>query len=282
MKDRHAWRLIHASRFHSNEPVLDNIYPPYSVLSSDLIQAIQKRSRRKRLAIYRGRHSRFKFDLDISRLIGRVFRRASENKNLLWRLRPRVFENPTLVTYVHQVAIHRVRLFFCRSDRNLVLLGISDQIRARLERPFAPGSDHSNVGIERVVSQLEPNLIVSLPGRSLRNRARAFLVRDLDMPLRDQRPRKRCSHQIYAFVHRVGFERSKHKIADELFTQVLDIELRGACCESLFFEPAEFFGLADVRRKADHFAVVSLLQPPEDDRSIEPSRIREHDLIYFF
>jgi hypothetical protein len=48
-----------------------------------------------------------------------------------------------------------------------VLLGEFDQRGAAGQVPFAPRRDHLDVGLERVIAELEAHLIVALAGRAV-------------------------------------------------------------------------------------------------------------------
>ena len=91
-------------------------------------------------------------------------------------------------------------------DRNLVLLGEFDQLRARQKVPFAPGRDHRDIGLERVIGELEAHLVVALAGGAVGHRIGADLLGDLDLLLRDQRAGDGGAEQIDALVFRIGGE----------------------------------------------------------------------------
>ena len=107
---------------------------------------------------------------------------------------------------------------FVLCDRDLMLLGEFDQLGARREVPFAPRGDHLHVGLEGVVGELEPHLIVAFAGGAVRNRIGTDLLGDLDLLLRDQWPRNRGTEEILAFIERIGAKHRKYIVADELFT----------------------------------------------------------------
>ena len=125
---------------------------------------------------------------------------------------------------MQQVGIDRERRVaaLVLGDRDLVLLGEVDQLAARSQVPLAPRRDHVDVGLERVIGELEAHLIVALAGRAMRHRIGADLLGDLDLLLGDQRTRDRGAEQILALVERVGAEHREHVVAHELLAQVLD------------------------------------------------------------
>ena len=67
---------------------------------------------------------------------------------------------------------------------------------ARFEIPFAPWRDDFDVGLERVIGELEAHLVVALAGRAMGDGIGADLLGDLDLLLGDQRPRNRGAEQI--------------------------------------------------------------------------------------
>ena len=109
-----------------------------------------------------------------------------------------------------------------------MLLGERDQIARALEFPLPPRRDDLDVGLERVIGQLETHLVVALAGRAMSDRIGAGQLGDLDLALGDQRPRDRGAEQINAFVERIGAEHREDEVADELLAQVLDVDLLDA------------------------------------------------------
>src|SRR5690606_7260594 len=95
-----------------------------------------------------------------------------------------------LIGDVQQVGVGGVgRLaLLAAGDRDLVLLGIFDQPRAGVQIPFAPGRDHLDVGLQRVIAELEAHLVVAFSGGAVGDGIGAYLLGDLDLPLGDQRP----------------------------------------------------------------------------------------------
>ncbi len=160
--------------------------------------------------------------------------------------------------------------------------GELDQPRARGQVPFAPRCDHGHVGLERVVGQLEADLIVALAGRAMGHRVGADLLGDFDLLLGDQRPRDRRAEQILPLVDRVGAKHRKHVVAHELLAQVLDEDVFRLDAEQhgLGARGLELLALPEVGRERHDLCAVSLLQPFQDDRGVEPARIGEHDFFH--
>ncbi len=80
-----------------------------------------------------------------------------------------VFQNLALRRGVQQVGIDGERCFalFVLGNRNLVLFGKFEKLRAALERPVAPWSDDLDVRVQRIGRKLEANLVVALAGRAM-------------------------------------------------------------------------------------------------------------------
>ncbi len=165
---------------------------------------------------------------------------------------------------------------------DLVLLGEVDQIAARLELPFPPGRDHLDVGVERIISELEAHLVVALAGGAMGDGVGAGRARDLDLALGDQRPGDRGAEQIDAFIERVRPEHGEDEVAHELLAQILDEDLLDAEQLRLLARGRQFLALAEIGGEGHDLAGVGLLQPFEDDGGVEPARIGEHHLLDVF
>ena len=101
----------------------------------------------------------------VRRLLGRD--RAAVDEFL--RLMPGILQHLALGGDVQEVGVDRERRLaaLVLGDRDLVLLGIFDEPGARGQLPFAPGRDHLDVGLERVIGELEAHLVVALAGRAM-------------------------------------------------------------------------------------------------------------------
>ena len=72
-QDGAAGRLVHAARLHADEAVLHQIEAADAVGAAELVQLGQQRGRRQFLAVDRDRVALLEADLDIGRLVRRVF-----------------------------------------------------------------------------------------------------------------------------------------------------------------------------------------------------------------
>ena len=150
---------------------------------------------RQRLAVDRNRIALLEADPDDGRLVGRVLRRDGALIDVRRRLDRRVLQHFALRRGVQQIGVDRERRLaaLVLGDLDLMLLGELDQIAARLERPFPPGRDHLDVGVERIISELEAHLVVALAGRAMRHGVGAGLAwRSRSAAWRSTAGRSRC------------------------------------------------------------------------------------------
>jgi hypothetical protein len=146
----------------------------------------------------------------------------------------------------------------------------------------APGRDNFDVGLERVIGELETYLVIALAGRAMGDGVGADFLRDLDLFFGDQRPRDRSAEQILALVERVGPEHRKHVVADEFLAQILDKDVLrlDAERERLGARRRKLFALAEIGREGDNLAAIGRLQPFQNDRGVEPAGIGQHDFLH--
>ena len=142
-----------------------------------------------------------------------------------------------------------------------MLLGELDQLRARGQVPFAPGRDHLDIGIEGIVGQLEPHLVVALAGGAVGDGVGAGLLGDLDLPLGDQRPGDGGAQQIQPLIQGVGAEHREDEVADEFLAQILDEDLLDAQHLRLLARRFQLLALAQVGGEGDDLAAIGGLQP---------------------
>src|SRR3569833_422222 len=273
-----AGRLVDAARLHANVAVLDEVDPAYAVLAGDLVTLLSKLNQIELVAIDRDGVALDVLDLDHPRLVRRLARIARALEHLRIGFLPRILEDAALVARVEQVAIDGVRLVGCRLDRDRVRLRIFDQLLAALELPLAPRRDDLDPGTEVIRGELEPDLVVALARRAVRDRVRALGRGGLHQAAPDARSRERRAEQVLAFVQRAGAERGPHVVLDALVAEVAHDRLLRADGERLLARGLEVFVLADVGAEAYDLAVVALDDPPHRDAGVEATGVGQHHL----
>ena len=153
---------------------------------------------------------------------------------------------------------------------------------AALEGPLAPWRHDPDRRLQCVVAELEAHLVVALAGGAVRHRVGADFPGDLDLFLGDQRPGDRGAEQVDALVEGIGPKHREYVVADKLLAQVLDEDVALLDAQHLRLAPGrlQLLALAEVGGERHHLGLIGLLQPLQDDRRVEPSRIGEHDLLH--
>jgi hypothetical protein len=78
------------------------------------------------------------------------------------------------------------------------------------------------------------------------------------------------------FVHGVGTQHREQEVPDERLAQVDDVDAGGARLQRLVTDRDQLLALPEIRAVGHHLAPVRLDEPAEDDRGVEPARVREH------
>ena len=282
-QDRAAGGFVNPARFHTDKAVFHQIQPPDAMRAADFVQAGQDRGGRHPHAVDRHSIARLKPDFDHLGLIRGLFGADRALIDIFGRFLRRVFQHFAFGRGVQQVRINAERRFaaLVLGDRNLVRLGIFQQMGARQQRPFAPRGNHPQMGVQRQRRQFKPHLIVALAGRAMRHGIGPGFSRDFHQTLGNQRPRDGCAQQIQPFVQRVRAEHREHEIADKFLAHVLDMDVfrldpqqnrLGAC-------RLQLLALAQIGGKGDDLAAILVLQPFQDDRGVKAAGIGKDDFF---
>ena len=197
LEDGAARRLVDAARLHADEAVLHQIEPADAVGAAELVEAgraarpataSRRRSRPRRRARTRSRHS-----CGLSGAFsGATVRLIDEFLGLVPRGLPAPCPRPEMCSRLASTengASPRLSLaigIWCFS-------AIFDQLGARGQVPFAPRRDHLDVGLERVIAELEAHLVVALAGGAVGDRVGAGLgARSRSGAWRSAAARSRC------------------------------------------------------------------------------------------
>ena len=283
-QDRAARRFVDAARLHADEAVFHEVETTDAVIAAIFIELGKKCRWRKTLAIDRNGIALFKADLDDRCLVGSGFRRNGAHMHIFRRFQCRIFQNLALGRGMQQVGVDGERRFalLILGNRDLVLFGEFEQMRAALERPVAPWSDDLDVRVQRISGKLEAHLIVALAGCAMRNGVGAGLLGNLDEMLGNQRTGNRRAEQINAFIDGIGAEHRENEIAHEFFAYVLNEDFLDAQHFRFLACRFKFFALAEIRGESHNFRAEFRLKPFQDDRGVETARIGEHDFLNVF
>ena len=244
-----------------------------------LFSSLTISQRARLLAVDADGHAAGKRDRDFLDRVGGLLRRNGHAKiDQLHAVDAQVFEPAGLVADVQAVFVRAVGFGYRRLDRNLFLFAIGDhlaatgKLAAKLFHP--PRRDQLDRRIQGLGRQLKTALVVALAGRSVGIGVGPDLASDLQADFRDQRPGDRRAQQVDALVLGLPLQHGKGKVAAQLFAGVDDPGDFGAAGAGLGQgRLAVLAGLPQV--DVDRVDVVALvLKPAQDDRGIQPARIR--------
>jgi hypothetical protein len=160
-----------------------------------------------------------------------------------------------------------------------MLVGVGDEGFAAVEIPFPPGSDDLDLGVEMVVGQFKPDLVVAFAGGAMADGIGFLGQGDLHLLFGDQRTGDGSAKEITPLVDGVGAEHGEDEITDELFAQILNIAFAGAGFTGFFGDAVEFLTLAEVGGEGNDFTAVFLDEPAYDDGGVESARIGQDSLF---
>src|SRR5208337_5678624 len=89
-----------------------------------------------------------------------------------------IFQFAAFVAEVPDVAVAAINIFVALFHRDSVLVGIGDGVFARIDIPFAPGSDNLQIGRNGFVGQFKAHLIVAFTGTAVGQSVSAKLQRE--------------------------------------------------------------------------------------------------------
>src|SRR5262249_2219351 len=213
--------------------------------------------------------------LDLLGFVGCALGRDGELEHVLVGRTPGILEEAALVAHVEEVPVGGVGLLDRHRDRDALRLRVRDQVAPPAELPFAPGGDDAELGGEGRIRELEAHLVVALAGGAMGHGVGTFLARDLHLTPCDQRSGDRGPEEVLVLVDGSRAEHREDVVPGELLPQVLDDRLAGSRLAGTLGEPRQLRALPDVGAEGDDLGAVALDEPAEDDRGVEPARIRE-------
>ena len=122
-------------------------------------------------------------------------------------------------------------------------------------------------------------MIVAFAGRTVRNRISTRLIGDLNQTLGNERSRDRGAEQILTLIDGIGAKHWEYIIRYKFFAQIVNIDFLNAKGFRLGTSGLYLFTLPNVGGKCHHLTTIGFLQPADNDRSIEATRIGKHDFV---
>src|SRR5690606_38246333 len=248
-------------------------YPTNAVLTAEPVELCEQIDRAVTLAVDRNRFALFERDSDIERRIRRGLGGLCENEDIFGRCGPGLLKDPAFVRNMHQVPVHRIRLFGGGGHGDAMPIAVGDQFRTALKIPVAPGGYHLDVRLQCVVLKFETDLVVALAGGPVCYGVGSLAAGDLDLAFCDDRPCQGGTEKVCALIDGVGFQCSPDIFFNELFAKVFDIKLGGAGGECLLFEALELLALADVGAITNDLAAVGLFYPEQHRGGVEAAGV---------
>ncbi len=276
--------FVAAAGLHAHVAVFHQVQTADAVLAAQLVQLGQHVVGSQTYAIQRHDIAFFELYVQVFGFIRCRFWRHSPAPHGFFGLGGRVFQVTAFEGDVQQVGVHGIRratVLVLHVHRNAVFLGVGQQLLAGQQVPLAPWGNHFYIRLQAVVAQLETHLVVTLAGSTVRYRVGAGEVGDFDLALGDQRAGDGGAQQVLAFVNGVGAEHREHEVAYKLFAQVIDedVFLLDAELQRLLACRLQLFALAQVGGEGHHFALIGVLQPLQDHRSIQATGIGQYHFI---
>ena len=265
-QNRSARSLIHSPTLHSDKAIFHHVNSPNAIPSPKKIKHLHYPKRRKpdsALSVLNqipGKsqliqvglqirvtecpaNTTFKFQFQIFRRIGRVFRRYTQRIHVSHlrgtRINPGILENAAFITDVEKIAIHGIRLLCRGGDWDTVFLCILNHLRATgelLPEAFVPPwRNDANVRSKRCDRQLKAYLIITLTGRAMSDCLRFLRSSYFYHSFRNERAGNAGAEIILIFIQRRSLEHRKDEISSELVAQIVDVTFRRSGPKRLLF-----------------------------------------------
>ncbi len=166
---------------------------------------------------------------DIFGRIGRLLGgRAEHEQMIVVRLVRGILELQALMADVPQVSVAAVAVGCVERKIDIVLLAVLDLFFTGIHGPYighSPGSDDLEVGCQGLDAELETDLIISLAGRAVADRGRAFLAGDFHELLRDHGSCHGSAEQIFILIDSVRLYAGNDVLITELIDHIFNIKL---------------------------------------------------------
>ena len=257
--------LVHTAGLHPHQPILNHVRSSHTVGAGQLVQPLDKSYGTEGHGVQRHRRSLLESYAHLLRGIGGFGRITSDEIQVVGWRGVGILEHTAFVGAVPQVTVHRKRLLGARLHGDVSFREVGEQLFAPAERPLAPRRDHLEVGGERLVGELEADLVVALAGAAVGERGRPRLTSGRHLPPCHNRARHGGTEQIRARVHGTGTHRGEDEFGEEPLPEILDHTLHGSRPHGLRFHVLEIaLTLAHVGDVAQHPRPVGVNQPWDD------------------
>src|SRR5262249_23558488 len=215
-------RLIHTARLHADETVLDEIESADAVGAAEIVEVLKKNRRGHFLAIDRDGIATFEVDRYDRWFVRRLLRIDCAGKYVVRHVLAWILKHFSLGRGVQQVRIDRKRRFAALIFGNWNLMPFSklDELGPRGQIPLSPRRDYRHIWLERIVGQLEADLIVAFAGCAMCHRIGADFLRNLDLLFGDQRPRDGRAKQVLPLIQSICPEHRKNVVPHKILAQI--------------------------------------------------------------
>lgn len=175
----------------------------------------------------------------------------------------------SFVAAVSQVGVHAPWLCLGRSDGNVVLSSVVEQVLAALETVAElgqpPGRNDLDGRLDGVESELEADLVIALARAAVGDEVAAFLLGDADLRAGNDWTSQAGSEQVATLVCGVALDGAETELLDKLLLQVENDHLQRANLERLLLHFLPRLLLADIGEEAHDlipflFATVSTMR----------------------
>ncbi len=174
------------------------------MLRGDFIQRIEKLDWTELRAVDGYRRACFKADFDFLGFVRGFFRRYGPLPHGFVRRIRGIFEFATFMAEVPDVAVAAVYVFLALFDLHVVFCGVGDGVFARIDVPFAPGSDDLYVWSDGFVSQFESHLVVAFSCAAVREAVGAELKSEFGLAFAKDGPGHRSPEEISVLIDGAG------------------------------------------------------------------------------
>ena len=280
-----AGGLVHAAVLHAHQPVLHDVQQADAVGPAQFVELADDVAGLLLLAVDGHRPALLKVQGDIGSGIGghgRGNAHLQEAGLVILGLAGRVLQVQALMAQVPQVLVLGVVGLTADLQGHVVGLGVVDLLVPALDVPLPPGGDDLHLGSKTLDGQLEPDLVIALAGTAVADGVGPLGLGDLHQALGDDGPGKGGAQQVILVLgaHHHGGD---DDVVHHLIRQIFHIQLGSAGLDGLFLQTIQLGALAHVAGDGDDLGiVVVLLQPGDDDGSIQTAGISEYDFFDLF